>query len=184
MRCLSWSNLVFKTDNLHCIKHQNESFCIIPDIKPNIRICHLWSHYTKSVVGTVGFRSGICGWRGRCLDEGESCGSVDCVCSARNDGRVRPCGIFFHSKLIKHTHRIKPRAASARLGKVLGQQVPGQGRGQLAAPRVSWEWQLWAVTPGPRLSLGPGAGSSRAATGRTGMKQFVSHLGEAQLQQI
>lgn len=80
--------MVFKTNNLHCTKDQNGSFCIITDIKLNIRICHLWSHHTKSVVGAVGFRSGICGEQGRHLDEGESCGSVGCVCSARNDGRV------------------------------------------------------------------------------------------------
>lgn len=62
---------------------------------------------------------------------GESCCSVGCVYSARNDGRVRLCGMFFHSNLIKHMHRINPRAASAGPGKVLGQQVPVQGGGQL-----------------------------------------------------
>lgn len=36
---------------------QNGSFCIIPDIKLNIRICHLVT-YTKCAVGAAGFRSG------------------------------------------------------------------------------------------------------------------------------
>lgn len=43
-RCLWWSNLVLKTNNPHCIRDHNGSFCIIPDIKLNIRICHLQLH--------------------------------------------------------------------------------------------------------------------------------------------
>lgn len=70
--------MVLKINNPHCTKDQNGSFCIIPDIKLNIRICHFWSHHTKSVIATVDFRSGVCGEQGRHLDEGESCGSVDC----------------------------------------------------------------------------------------------------------
>lgn len=54
-------------------------------------------------VGAAGFRSGICGEQGGCRDEGESCGSVGCVCRARNDGRVRLCGISCHSELVTHT---------------------------------------------------------------------------------
>lgn len=55
--------------------------------------------YNKSGVEAPGLRSRICGERGRHHDEGESCGLVNCVCSARSDSRVRLCGIFFHSKL-------------------------------------------------------------------------------------
>lgn len=75
------------------------------------------------------------------------------------------------------------------------QRVQGQGRcwgsrslfrrgSAHRSPGSGWERQLWAVTPGPRLSLGPGVGGSRAVTGHTGTKEFVSHLGEAQLYQI
>lgn len=49
---------------------------------------------------------------------------------------MRLCGIFFHSKLVKHMHKTKPRAASARPGKVLGQQVPVQEGFSSQEPRV------------------------------------------------
>lgn len=88
-----------------------------------------------------------------------------------------------------HTQN-EPRAASARLGKVLGQQVP--------VPRMGpgWGWQLWIVIPVP----GKGSGwrwqiwalkafmrarqGAAGVTGHTGTKQLLSHWGQAQLYQM
>lgn len=63
-----------------------------------------------------------------------------------------------------HTQN-EPRAASARLGKVLGQQVPvprmGPGWGwqlwiviPVPGKGSGWQWQLWAVTPVPGKGSG------------------------------
>lgn len=96
--------------------------------------------YTKSGVRAAGFRSGE--W-GRCCDEGESCGSVDRVCSARNDGRVRLCGIFLH--LLNTCTEWAPEQRVQGWGRCWGSRSLSRGgvspQGQ--AGRAAWGSDCW-----------------------------------------